>query len=102
MVAGRYFSQQRQIPPLSTNGTQPAVPGDDHPKGEIMKLTKTLACSAAFLCLAASPVWAEDDPSLEEQETLILLEPVDVQDLYGVDEDGDGVADYLVLEFPEA
>jgi hypothetical protein len=78
-----------------------------------MKLAKTLACSAAALCFAASPVWASESdsspsgqgasagPSLEEQGTLILLEPVEVHDLYGVDEDGDGLADYLVLEVPE-
>jgi hypothetical protein len=64
-----------------------------------MKLAKTLACSAAALCLASSPLWAaQGDPSFEEQGSLVLLAPVDAQALYGVDEDGDGVIDYLVLE----
>jgi hypothetical protein len=78
-----------------------------------MKLAKTLACTAAALCFAAGSAWAGDsssspsgqgataDPSFEEQGALILLEPVEVQDLYAVDEDGDGLADYLVLEDPD-
>jgi hypothetical protein len=77
-----------------------------------MKLAKMLACSAAALCCAAGSAWAGDgnsspsgqgatDPSFEEQGALILLEPVEAQDLYAVDEDGDGLADYLVLEDPD-
>lgn len=80
-----------------------------------MKLAKTLAGSAAALCLAAGTVWAGDsnsspsgpgssspsELSFEEQGSLILLEPVEAQALYGVDEDGDGLADYLILEEPD-
>jgi hypothetical protein len=38
---------------------------------------------------------------MDQEETLILLEPVEAQNLYGVDEDGDGLVDYLVIEEPD-
>jgi hypothetical protein len=38
---------------------------------------------------------------MDQAETLILLEPVEAQALYGVDEDGDGLIDYLILEEPD-
>jgi hypothetical protein len=84
--------------------------GHGRSKGETMKLARTLACGAATLCFAASVALAADsdsssggigassDPSLEESDTLILLEPVEIQNLYGVDEDDDGLIDYLILE----
>lgn len=77
-----------------------------------MKLAKTLACSVATVGLAAGSAlagegsfgmndsWSQSEPMAQE-ETFILLEPVDVTyyDVYGVDEDRDGVADsYLILE----
>jgi hypothetical protein len=75
-----------------------------------MKLARTLACGAATIFCATSLALAGDeasspsgqgassDPSLEQSETLILLEPVEIQALYGVDEDEDGIIDYLILE----
>ena len=80
-----------------------------------MKLARTLALGAASLLAASGIALAgegrsisEDisqgieDPSelsLEQSGDLVLLEPVTGFDaLYGVDEDGDGQVDYLILE----
>jgi hypothetical protein len=77
-----------------------------------MKLAKTIAIGAAALGLAAGSAlagegnsgmnssWSPSEP-MAQQETFILLEPVDVAiyDVYGVDENADGVIDgYLLLE----
>jgi hypothetical protein len=69
-----------------------------------MKLAEAIACGAAALGFAAGSALAgegdfamNDDGS--QDETYILLEPVDVTQAYGVDEDRDGVIDrYLYLE----
>ena len=76
-----------------------------------MRLAKTVACGAAVLALAAGGAladegsfgmndsWSSSEPQTAQDETDILLEPVDVTQVYGVDEDGDGVIDhYLFLE----
>jgi hypothetical protein len=74
-----------------------------------MKLAKTIACSAATLGLAISSAFAGEGQSgmndrspseIGHEETFILLEPEDVTyyDVYGVDEDRDGVTDgYLFI-----
>lgn len=75
-----------------------------------MKLAKTIACGAAALSLAVSGAlagegysgmndsWSSNEPMAQE-ETYILLEPVDVTKVYEVDENRDGVTDsYLYLE----
>ena len=62
-----------------------------------MKLAKSIAIGAAFFGLAAASAWAAQS----DEETTLLLEPEDVTyyDVYGVDEDGDGVNDgYLFIE----
>jgi hypothetical protein len=62
-----------------------------------MKLAKSIAIGAAFFGLAAASALAAQS----DEETTILLEPEDVTyyDVYGVDEDGDGVNDgYLFIE----
>jgi len=62
-----------------------------------LELAKSLAIGAAFFGLAVgSALTAQAD-----EETTTLLEPEDVTyyDVYGVDEDGDGVNDgYLFIE----
>jgi len=76
-----------------------------------MKLAKTIAYGAAVLSLAVGTAfagegqsgmnssWSSSEPETAQQETFILLEPVDVAYVYGVDEDRDGVTDsYLILE----
>jgi len=70
-----------------------------------MKLAGTLACGAATIFCAASIALASDEESSaggigssSPGETLILLEPVEIENLYGVDEDDDGLIDYLILE----
>ena len=76
-----------------------------------MKLARTLALGAATLCAASGIALASEgssasqgieDPSelsFEQGGDLVLLEPVTGYDaLYGVDEDGDGEVDYLILE----
>jgi len=76
-----------------------------------MKLAKTLALGAATLCAASGIALASEgssastgiealpDPSLEQSGDLILLEPMTgFEALHGVDEDGDGRVDYLLLE----
>ena len=79
-----------------------------------MKLARTLALGAATLFAASGIALAGEgssasqgieDPSelsMEQGELsgdLVLLEPVTGFDvLYGVDEDGDGQVDYLILE----
>jgi hypothetical protein len=79
-------------------------------KGEHMKLAKTIALSVAAIgfaagsAMAAEGTLAPDDmrsstePMLAQEETYVLFEPVELQVLYEVDEDGDGMADYLILE----
>jgi hypothetical protein len=77
-----------------------------------MKLAKSIACGAAVLGLAIGAAfagegdsgmnsgWSSSEPMAQE-ETFILLEPADVAyyDLYGIDENRDGVIDgYLILE----
>jgi len=79
-----------------------------------MKLAKTIATGAALFGLATGSAlagegsfgmndeasWMEPSP-MAQQETYILLEPVDVTyyDVYGIDENGDGVTDgYLFIE----
>jgi hypothetical protein len=62
-----------------------------------MKLAKSIALGAAFFGLAAGSALAAQ----RDEGTTILLEPEDVTyyDVYGVDEDGDGVNDgYLFIE----
>ena len=76
-----------------------------------MKLAKTVACGAAALGLAVSGAlageghsgmndeWSPSEPAMAQEETYILLEPVDVTYVYEVDENRDGVTDsYLFLE----
>ena len=76
-----------------------------------MKLAKTLALGAASLLAASGIAMASEgssasqgieDPSelsFEQSGDLVLLEPVTgFEALYGVDEDDDGVVDYLILE----
>ena len=77
-----------------------------------MKLAKTIATSAALFGLATGSALAgeggfgmnDSGSSMEpmaQQETYILLEPVDVSyyDVYGIDENGDGAVDgYLFIE----
>ena len=79
-----------------------------------MRLAKTIAYGAVLLGLATGSAlagegsfgmndeasWTEPSP-MAQQETYILLEPVDVSyyDVYGIDENGDGVNDgYLFIE----
>lgn len=79
-----------------------------------MKLAKTIACGAAAFGLAAGGALAGEghsgmnddgsssEPAMAQEETYILLEPVDVTYVYEVDEDRDGVTDsYLFLEEPD-
>jgi hypothetical protein len=74
--------------------------------GETMTLAKTIAIGATALGLAAGGALAGEgsfgmNDSGSPQETFILLEPVDVAyaDVYGIDENRDGVIDgYLLLE----
>ena len=71
-----------------------------------MTLANTIAWGAATIFCAASIALAADTDSSEpggagsssQSETLILLEPVEIENLYGVDEDDDGLIDYLILE----
>ncbi len=78
-----------------------------------MKLAKTIAIGAAAFGLAAGSALAGEgqsgmndsgsssEPMMAQQETFILLEPVDVSyyDVYGIDENRDGVTDgYLFIE----
>lgn len=76
-----------------------------------MRLAKTVACGAAALSLAVSGAlageghsgmndsWSSNESAMAQEETYILLEPVDVTHVYEVDENRDGVTDsYLFLE----
>ena len=77
-----------------------------------MKLAKTIACGAAALGFAMGSAFAVEGQSgmndsgstgepMAQEETFILLEPSDVgyYDVYGIDENGDGVIDgYLLIE----
>lgn len=76
-----------------------------------MRLAKTVACGAAALSLAVSGAlagegsfgmndsWSPSESAMAQEETYILLEPVDVTHVYEIDENRDGVTDsYLFLE----
>lgn len=77
-----------------------------------MKLAKTIACGVAAFGLAAGGAiagegysgmndgWSSNESAMAQEKTYILREPVDVaQQVYGVDENRDGVTDsYLFLE----
>ena len=77
-----------------------------------MRLAKSIACGAALLGLAIGTAFAAEGQSgmndmgsmtgpMAQDETFILLEPADVTyyDVYGIDENGDGVIDgYLFIE----
>jgi len=65
-----------------------------------MKLAKTIATGAAALGLAVGTAFAgEGQSGMNSEETFILLEPVEVVQIYEVDENRDGVTDsYLILE----
>jgi hypothetical protein len=70
-----------------------------------MKLARMIAMGASAIGLAAGGAFAaEDRPGVNDEsapETYVLLVPADAgyYDVYGVDEDGDGVIDgYLVIE----
>ena len=77
-----------------------------------MKLAKTIAIGATAFGLAAGSALAGEGQSgmndsgspgepMAQEETFILLEPVDVSyyDVYGIDENRDGVTDgYLLIE----
>ena len=76
-----------------------------------MKLAKTLALGAASLLAASGIAMASEgssasqgieepsELSFEQSGDLVLLEPMTgFNALYGVDEDGDGEVDYLILE----
>jgi hypothetical protein len=80
-------------------------------KGDTMKLARTLALGAATLFAASGIALAGEgssasqgieepsELSFEQSGDLVLLEPVTgYEALYGVDEDDDGVVDYLILE----
>jgi hypothetical protein len=78
-----------------------------------MKLAKSIAIGATAFGLAASSALAGEgqsgmndsgssgEPMMAQEETFILLEPMDVSyyDVYGIDENRDGVTDgYLLIE----
>ena len=76
-----------------------------------MKLAKTIAYGAAALGLAVGSAiagegsfgmndnWSMSEPQMAQEETFILLEPVDIAFVYEVDENRDGTIDsYLFLE----
>jgi hypothetical protein len=65
-----------------------------------MKLAKTIASGAAIFGLAVGTAFAgEGQSAMNSEETFILLEPMEVVQIYEVDEDRDGVTDsYLILE----
>lgn len=76
-----------------------------------MRLAKTIAWGGAIFGLAVGTAsagegsfgmddsWSMSEPPMAQEETSIVLEPVDVAIVYGVDEDRDGVIDsYLLLE----
>ena len=77
-----------------------------------MKLAKSIAIGATAFGLAAGSALAGEGQSgmndsgspgepMVQEETFILLEPVDVSyyDVYGIDENRDGVTDgYLLIE----
>jgi hypothetical protein len=68
--------------------------------GETMTLAKTIATGAAALGFAAGSVLAGEG-GFSMNDSVILLEPVEVAyyDLYGIDENRDGVVDsYLLLQ----
>jgi hypothetical protein len=75
-----------------------------------MKLAKTIACGAAALSIAIGTAFAVEGQSgmndngspyefIPQQETYILLEPVEVTyyDVYGIDENADGVVDDVLF-----
>jgi hypothetical protein len=77
-----------------------------------MRLAKSIACGAAVLGLAIGSAFAAEGQSgmnemgsanepMAQDQTYIVLEPMDVTyyDVYGVDENGDGLIDgYLFIE----
>jgi hypothetical protein len=71
-----------------------------------MKPSRAFACGAATIFCATSIALASDAESPSSgtgassatSDTLILLEPVETENLYGFDEDDDGLIDYLILE----
>ena len=68
-----------------------------------MALAKTMAIGAAVFAIAAGSALAAEGDSAMEPDTVILLEPADMDvatyDVYGIDEDRDGVIDgYLFIE----
>jgi hypothetical protein len=68
-----------------------------------MTLAKTIAIGTAAFGIAAGSALAGEGDFRMEPETVILLEPVDMDiatyDVYGIDEDRDGVIDgYLFIE----
>jgi hypothetical protein len=68
--------------------------------GETMTLAKTIALGAAAFGLAAGSALAGEG-GLGMNDSILMLEPVEVAtyDLYGIDENRDGVIDsYLLLE----
>jgi hypothetical protein len=85
-------------------------------KGETMRLAKSIACGVAGLSLVAGTAlagegsfgmndsWSSNEPMasnepMVQEQTFILLEPVDVTYVYGIDENRDGTIDsYLLLE----
>ena len=80
-----------------------------------MKLAKSIAISVAACGLAIGSAFAGEGQSgmndsaflnepMAQEETVILLDPADVTyyDVYGVDENRDGVLDgYLLIEQPD-
>jgi hypothetical protein len=77
-----------------------------------MRLAKSIACGAAVFSLAIGTAFAAEGQSwmndmgsanepMAQDQTYMLLEPMDVTyyDVYGIDENGDGVIDgYLFIE----
>jgi hypothetical protein len=65
-----------------------------------MKLAKTIAIGATVLGLAAGSASAvEGSFGMNDSGSIIVLQPVDVtySELYGIDEDRDGVVDGILL-----
>jgi hypothetical protein len=68
--------------------------------GDRMTLGKTIATAAAVLgVVTGSALAGEGSFGMNDSDSMIPLQPVDVTyyDLYGIDEDRDGVIDGLLL-----
>jgi len=68
--------------------------------GDRMTLGKTIAIAATVIGVATGSALAgEGSFGMNDSDSMILLQPVDVTyyDLYGIDEDRDGVIDGLLL-----